>query len=792
MDPMRRKIRRMALPLTAVLVLLLTGAPVLHPGVASAAEGFPDISEEPAKIQEAINYVAAKGYMNGDSSGNFNPGEPTTRIDYCKALVKMFGHSEEETDPSISFIDISSNDPEFKYANLAAKHDYLEPFGDNSFRPCEPINTVNALTGLSRGLEMDLQAQHVRGLYPRGPEYEGELVVAHDLHLKYRNSRSWPSDDYPRGETAYSLFTADNLEEWREEYIKESFDWLKCQSPWLGPLRQQALDSAFSKIGYPYVWGGESDPEGGYDCSGLTYYVLKTCLGLPMMRVADDQARDSRYATVGRKELLAGDPIFFFSDPTGDPNDYVGHAGMYIGKDLFIHSTGSNAGVSVDCLSGYWETHFAWGKRVIGEPEPQTFDTYILLMNPCDETAEGGLTYMLPDGEHYRREIEVPPLSRRTVKVDDTLVNQEVSTTVSLDSGEVVAERSMYFDYRGEFPGGHDSTGVQRASRQWFMAEGCTGYGFDTYILVQNPSDETAQVMATYMTPEGETVEQAFSVGPHSRHTVEVDSVPGMESASFSTTISSDTDVVVERSMYFDYFGIKGGHNSPATAELSHDWYFAEGYTGKGFDSYILIQNPSDRITEVTLKLIDPEGVEADIKFGMAPYSRRTVEVDRINGWYSREFSASLHSEQVPVAAERSMYFEYEGLLGGHNTFGATVSHNEWYLAEGYTAQEFDTYVLLLNLAESDTEVCVRFMLNGGTHTDRKYEVPARSRFTIPVDKVEGLQAQEVSTYVCSGAPIVVERAVYFRYQGAEGGTCAAGVTGPAGIWHFAEGYTGM
>ena len=28
-------------------------------------------------------------------------------------------------------------------------------------------------------------------------------------------------------------------------------------------------------IGKPYVWGGESDAEGGYDCSGFLYALLK-------------------------------------------------------------------------------------------------------------------------------------------------------------------------------------------------------------------------------------------------------------------------------------------------------------------------------------------------------------------------------------------------------------------------------------------------------------------------------------------------------------------------------------
>jgi hypothetical protein len=38
--------------------------------------------------------------------------------------------------------------------------------------------------------------------------------------------------------------------------------------------------------------------------------------------------------------------------------------------------------------------------------------------------------------------------------------------------------------------------------------------------------------------------------------------------------------VVVERAMYFDYGGKRGGHASQGLAGTSMHWYFAEGYTG--------------------------------------------------------------------------------------------------------------------------------------------------------------------------------------------------------------------
>lgn len=774
----------------AATLLLLT-LPGFNARQARAA-GYPDVSGQPADIRESIDYVTEMGYMNGAVDGKFYPNEPMGRMDYARALVKMFKNLSEEPDQGITFTDVENTDPEFRYANIAVRHGYLSAFPDGSFRPKDTVTAVDAMVGLVVGLKLEGPVQNLRKMYPRGPSYEGYSVVASDLHLRYRETRVLPGGKYPRAEMAYSLQMVDRPEAWRVEYVKENFNWVHCQKPWLGPLRGKAMDAAFSKIGYPYVWGGESDKERGYDCSGLVYYVLSSVMGHPMQRVADDQARDKRYPQVNRKELLAGDPIYFFDKETGDPAEYIGHAGMYIGTGMFIHSTGSNSGVSVDYLSGYWEKHFAWGKRVIDEPEPETFDTYILLCNPGSTAAQAKLTYMLPGGKYTDVRVGLEPRSRQTVRVDDTLVDQEVSTTVEATQGSVIAERSMYFDYRGRYPGGHDSPGVTVPSRQWYLPEGCTAWGFDTFVLVQNPGDATAQVMVNFLRSDGTKVDQGFPLAAHSRHTIAVDSILGMGRSEFSTLVTADRPVVVERSMYFDYSGIREGSNSPGVQEVHTDWYFAEGYTGKSFDTYILLMNPEGRDAIATLVLMADDGSRADFKVRVPAGSRKTVAVDDIKGWENKAFSAAVHSPDVPLAAERSMYFDYGGIKGGHDALGSCALSRAWYLAEGYTAQDFDTYILLCNPGASSASVCVRYMLAGGGFKDRRYEVPAYSRYTICVDKEEGLSAAEVSSYIISNVPIAAERSMYFKYGEVRGGSCAPGVMGVAPRWYFAEGYTGQ
>ncbi len=780
--------RRAAAALAASVALLVLAG--LAPGL-TLAQTFPDTAGQPADIQAAIDYVTSRGYMNGADDGNFYPNEPVKRLEYACTMVKVFNRASEQPDPGIHFTDLADSNPDYRYANIAVKHGYMNPYPDGSFRPSETHSTVSCLAGLVKGLGLDGAdgpAYCAWGLWPGAPPYSGQSIVASDLHLRHRDTRAWPVNPYPRGELAYSIQKAQEYDEWRLEYVKEVFTRLGCQSPLAGPQRGRALDSAFAKVGYPYVWGGESDAEGGYDCSGLTYFVLQSNLGYPMQRTADDQARDGRYQTVPREQLLPGDPIFWYKDPAS--SSYVGHAGMYIGRGLFIHSTGSNAGVSVDYLSGYWSDHFAWGKRVINEPEPESFDTYIVMCNPAGESARARLTYMLRDGRRVVEERSLEPFSRKTVRMDDTLVNEEASTTVEVLSGRVIAERAMYFRYLDRFPGGHASPGSTAPATDWFLAEGCTDYGFDTYVVVQNPGAEVADTTVSFMTEGGATQDLKCNVAPYSRYTVAVDQVPGMERAQFSTRVSSGRPVVVERSMYFDYNGIREGHNSQGLPYLSTEWYFAEGYTAGGFDSYILLANPAATPANVIMTLVAENGSTANKSLTVDARSRRTVAVDRIGGWSAKAFSVKLQSD-LPIAAERSMYFTYNGITGGHDALGCPAPATEWYLAEGYTSGDFDTYVTVLNPGDEDADLLVRFMLTSGRYIDRMYRVSAHSRYTLPVDGEPGLASEEVSAVMASSRPVVVERSMYFRYAGKPGGSCAPAVRGPAQTWYFAEGYTG-
>lgn len=119
---------------------------------------------------------------------------------------------------------------------------------------------------------------------------------------------------------------------------------------------KQIADYALQFVGYPYVWGG-ADPSTGFDCSGLVYYVYGQ-FGYQLNRVAADQARNGVH--VDPSQLQPGDVLCFYSS-----GDYIGHAGIYIGNNQFVHAANSRSGVIITDLSGYYSTRGYEARRIV-------------------------------------------------------------------------------------------------------------------------------------------------------------------------------------------------------------------------------------------------------------------------------------------------------------------------------------------------------------------------------------------------------------------------------------------
>ena len=417
------------------------------------------------------------------------------------------------------------------------------------------------------------------------------------------------------------------------------------------------------------------------------------------------------------------------------------------------------------------------------------FQEYLCLGNPGGTQATAAITYLYKDGTTRQGEVAIPPNSRATVNVNgEAGADKEVSLMVTSQQ-KIVAERPMYFNYQGRWTGGHDAVGATTPSYICYFAEGYTGSGFEEWICVLNPGDSPANLTFYFQTQEeGLKTVDGLSVPPHSRGSFRANDLLGGKSYQTSLTLTSDTPIVAERPTYFDYTGTggwhwEGGHCVMGATTLWRQYYFAEGTTRGGFEEWLTIQNPGpiEISVNATYQLGPGQGDPVPASYTVPPSSRRTVYVpDEVGS--DKDVSIYLSSAS-PFLAERPTYFRYSytnlTAEGGHCVIGASDPASEWFLAEGYTGSGFNQWLCLQNPGDTDATVEVTYYTQEkGPLEPKQVSVPAHSRNTLMVNEHAGPNYQlSTRVKVLSGPPVVVERPMYFIYNGWDGGHDVVGYT---------------
>lgn len=119
---------------------------------------------------------------------------------------------------------------------------------------------------------------------------------------------------------------------------------------------QEVANYAKQFVGCKYVYGGAST--NGFDCSGLTMYVYKK-FGISLAHSATAQSKTG--TTVSRNNLQPGDLVFFKNYRT---NKGIGHVGIYIGNNKFVHASTEKTGVITSSLSGSYSSRYVTATRI--------------------------------------------------------------------------------------------------------------------------------------------------------------------------------------------------------------------------------------------------------------------------------------------------------------------------------------------------------------------------------------------------------------------------------------------
>jgi cell wall-associated NlpC family hydrolase len=243
---------------------------------------------------------------------------------------------------------------------------------------------VSAL-GLTDSAKLFTQVARNAGLAP--PSRFGTEAVARLLGLRTNHPAGQdrlelsPSEPATRAEAAYSTARILRFGDWDSQGLQELAE--SFVLPTLTPWQTKVLKTATKLIGYPYVWGGESEStqspfgpqvHGGFDCSGFVWRVYKVQRYADGGPLADTLQGRTSYAMSGEvpaakrislTKLQPADVIFFGAKGPKSKPAQVDHMGLYLGNGWFIHS--SRFGVALETLTGSYAKRFAWGRRPLAE-----------------------------------------------------------------------------------------------------------------------------------------------------------------------------------------------------------------------------------------------------------------------------------------------------------------------------------------------------------------------------------------------------------------------------------------
>ncbi len=414
-----------------------------------------------------------------------------------------------------------------------------------------------------------------------------------------------------------------------------------------------------------------------------------------------------------------------------------------------IPAAGVEPGYDAASLSSLW--YLAEGCTI-------NMETWVLVQNPSADATTvslalftGGGAYILPELQN----ISLPGMTRQTYHLNNYVSTYDVSTRVT-SAAPIVCERAMYGPGR---QWATESVGAVVPGPVWYMAEGCTAGGMETWILVQNPSPTATTVNLTLITDTGALNPpelQNVALDARSRRSFNLGKY--VTNYNVSTRVDTPDEVVCERAMYGP--GRQWATDSIGVMATATDWYMAEGCTAGGMETWILVQNPNDYEAHVNLSFCTDTGPEnpAATDFIIPANRRRSINLGTYMGNDRFNLGTRVHCISGDVICERSMYGP--GREWATDSIGSPSTDYQWYLAKGCTIN-METWVLIMNPGTTDSAFSVNFMTEEGIKPGPQ-NVTINAGCRVSLNAGLFVQGFNVSTEVtASGYDLVVERSMY-------------------------------
>lgn len=248
--------------------------------------------------------------------------------------------------------DNSNNNNNNNQANYSTKTMYAKSSGINV--RSESNTSSEVVTSIGINTEVKVVGEE-NGWYK--VEVDGNNgYIRNDLLSNEKVEVSSRSNDIDRSESEKNVNTNQNSENTNINNTPQevtSSNSVPVSSS--GVSGNDIVEYAKQFLGCRYVYGAAGPSS--FDCSGLTMYVYKH-FGYSLSHSSKVQATQGKAVT---GELQPGDILVFTNGGSA-----VGHVGIYIGNDKFIHASDSTTGVIISNLSDRWnKSKYVGARRIL-------------------------------------------------------------------------------------------------------------------------------------------------------------------------------------------------------------------------------------------------------------------------------------------------------------------------------------------------------------------------------------------------------------------------------------------
>lgn len=344
-----------------------------------------DGEEEPSeevpneKVPESkITYVGRDINLKNDSDVYLLPVLSSSKINKLPVDTTVRGIQETNNWVKISYSNIEgwvakSNLPELEQNNVEPpvenndNNDSEPPVEDNNEQPTEtpstdtPTTTTDS-TNNNQKAYINVTFANIRESADSNSDViislpeNTEVTILGEENDFYKITSEKVKEGYVAKRLVSDTQITSRSSEIRSSDIEENI--IDEQEVVSNSSGQEIADFAKQYLGYDYVYGG-TNPSNGFDCSGYTYYVYSNN-GIDISRNLSAQA--SLGEEVDEDNIEIGDLIIFMDEGMNG----VGHSGIYIGNNQFIHAANPKRGVVTDSMSNdYYGPRIVTIRRVV-------------------------------------------------------------------------------------------------------------------------------------------------------------------------------------------------------------------------------------------------------------------------------------------------------------------------------------------------------------------------------------------------------------------------------------------